>query len=759
MSQRPGGPGLYLATHVKRFISEVQNSPDNESCLRLAIRTLVEFREDRLTSLRSTAPGAVHQIYFQGDHPDTLTRFQNHPLNAIDKLFSWPACLQAFRGDWVDAGMIYRQFVVDSSEAIHRTTGNPVRFRDLGPTQMPEAFKHLLANIGVSEVVPPAGNGPDTPIDLNYIPNVKNYMDWLRENWQAYSGPFVTEGIPWLAFVYPEGMQRIYPEPSPIPGKSAGVSQWNQPARTNLLEFFESLRTTNSSPGWEGNVLTILNRDTGTWDEEHDFSAQFGYPHSSTAVVSGHRETGLPLRRLSNSKTLISHARQFGALSSLKTPAWENMHVLLNQSLADFISVGNETQVDWYWISGQCSAGKPDYSAWLQSTPGSAFNVGGGSAWNQNFQNMLDTFLHDPVDKVHPLQSPHFFFSTERFNEITLKNNASRGHRRTYPVSAIEGAGSTLKNLVMHGEPLTLTSYIFHDFTFFTGDATTFAKFWGLPYHPTNPGAVDEQLYFDQTTASERNKGTLESLYNLAVLILDAGAMPSIGVEVSGAVQFEIDAGSDQMLASSDDRLSTRFSNKLATYADDLAKNNDTSNAQLGLRKLLRTRSRFRQFLIGGRRVRDPRISDPIIGGQAHWWASDMGIIRWSKADMKVDKVKEFMFGPNPSNQIKLNRLVIGSYAVEDVNPIENHRALVGVYYPAIDPTTSPPLAYHLQIDFDDWPLDIQQSYQVELLNESGALVLQFGQTTPGSNSFAITTPANQYLQPGEIHLWIFKGP
>ncbi|TAH36982.1 MAG: hypothetical protein EYC70_08340 [Planctomycetota bacterium] len=734
-SARGGGQGLYLAAedpdlNMKRVVFEPVDGPDG-TLLRLGLRSFVNFTPARLVELkRNGNPGDRWQAYYQG--PDSLHADPN-PTSGTDLHFAWPVVLEALSGDWVDATLRQRAFQVAASQALFRRNDEAVPLRDLPADVLPPVYREVLGVVGLSEVTAAVPGG--APVPLAQEANVRAYLDWLREDWTRYQDMTRYPDAPWYGVAFGEGIAGPDGEAVLAIGSDTG----NLDPRPDLLQFLANLRAPDPGAGWTGNVLAIQNRDSGTVFESA--------PGSADEVAR--RETGRPAIRRDPPDPLPEDL-----LSSMARP--EQLRKQLAQvddSLARLAldGFGGPVQVDWYFINGQWGQAKPDYSQWhpqYLSNPAPMHGVGGGNAWFQGVRDNLEAMLGAGLST--PNRSPHFLVSTERCNDMLLYRNTPHGHRQTHPVAVLEDNGDLNSGMIALAEPVPITSFLYHDYAGMRGVPYSFSLFYGLPYR-TTPLGLDDPRYFRQDRPEDRALATQLSLHKLCREALGAGVVPIVGVELSGQLAFELEAGELGVLDSLDDRLSTSLANQATAGADDLARGGWAEDTPQGMvRRIMRARSQMRQFLLWGRRVRDPRPERP--ENEPNWWAEDLQVIR--RDTLRGFTYRRYNSRPytasNPGG-MPLEALAIGAWADDDART-GGPRVLVAVANPG-------PHTLHYQLRFSPslWDLPAGETYLLEARNLDLSLVAGSDSTFVSSSSGESLLPGTPEIAPGQILFWLFQ--
>lgn len=743
-SSRGGGQGLYLAAHdpdvnVKRLVYEPHKDEeqDDPGLLRMAIRNWVEFTPDRLNELK--APGSAGQLwqsYSQG--PDSAFA-EPSVTSGRDLHFAWPMVIEALHGDWLDATARYKRFFVDRSRALYRQNGEPLRIRDLPKELMPAAYRSLMAMVGLSEVVPDFPGG--IPMQLNEGDNVRDFINFLREDWPRYQNLSQSIHPPWFAVGHGETFMINWYRA----GKTAGTDVGNNPSRRKLNEFHHDLRQESPLELWDGRVMTMLNRDVGNWQKQ--------VPGFEPLIVR--RENGqAALRRVDEKYYFTSYVRP---------AARENFEDLLEESLSDFGFWGaeNQNQLDLYLLTGQWSAAKPDYSEWhpdYPSDPKPERGVGGGNRWFEDTNELLRHLMEGGIE-VEKL-SPELFFSTERCSEALLYRNLPWGHRQTHPMAARDETGGLSGPLGVLAEPVHLTTYLFHEFSLIRGNPYSFSFYYGMPFRTVPLGTVDTR-FFQQNRRDEQARGTALTIRKLAVEVLSAGVLPFIGVEISGKAAFEHDdvpaGGQSSKLDSLDDRLSSSLDDLATVGPDDLARRTFGPHAPMqAARQLIRARSQMRQFLVDGRRVRDPKLIRP--EGEVRWWAEDLHVIRRNRLDLHPSAFGRYHGGEwseeNPGG-IKMESLVVGTYVNDGELHADQTRALIVTMN-----TTPYPVHYQMQFDPGRWGVPAGEQYRLRakaldlsILPDSGTALID---AASGPQKLPSGNLENPYLEGGQIVFWTF---
>lgn len=763
-SLQGGGPGIYVAAHdpdinVKRIVPE-----GRDGFMRVAIRTFVAFDPARSVSLfdpSNAPPGTLWQAYHQG--PDSS---QDDPSVPKDLHFPWPVVLDFFRGDWLDAAQQYKTFFDAESIGVYRDPNAadpqaPVRFRDLPESYAPAPYKNLLAIVGlaeeavVNEQVVPIG-GADGEDYQDAADHIYDYFDFLREDYASYQDTVKFPDMPYLSVLHPLGMKD-----GTEAAKSGGSDRAdsNTDPREGYADFLALIRqTANGGPNY---VLTAQNRDHGSWTNGDSMPVM----PSDLRVLTETQQDAWRNPGASPPDLMVGYDR---------IEARENLQAQLNDSLGRFVPPDvavTEIPLDWYWTSGQGSAAKPDYSFWSVPPTGGENQTGGGNLWTLGQNTMRESFVGSastliPDGTSLPV-SPFFYLSTERLSESILLRNVPSGHRRLYPakwqagINAGEGA-----HMALFSEVVGLTSFLYHDYTLMRGEGFSFAEFYGYvgkcPTSSPSTTAADYQDHglFLQDECSERMKGERITRYRLARVVIHLGLVPQASVELiktQGPDGWPLlcdigGAGLDSL----DDRLD---SNQFQVVGkDDVAKSysGDDIDNPLFFRTLLRTRSRFREFLIGGIRVRDPQLLDPGTPGNP-WWAEDLFFYRWKQADAKGGTPKldtGALF--SGKGGMSLGRLVIGSYVDPSDNLMSGDvRALVVVCNPFFDDPPNYPdvtVEYTLQFDATEWPLPASESYTAQRVD----LTLMTQEVGPGftPTSTSVTIQPAAGVLGGALHYW-----
>ncbi|KAA3609532.1 MAG: hypothetical protein DWQ01_09380 [Planctomycetota bacterium] len=757
-STRGKGQGLYLAAHdpdlnTKRIVTEVQPGENLDQRLHLAVRTFLEFTPDRMAELQGPATGNPRwQAYYQG--PDSLATTPN-PTSGTEVHFTWPIKLSTFKGDWLDAALIYREFFVAESKALYRDSQmQSLRLRDLPSEVLPPAFLDLVATIGVSEVVSPTLPYPYHMAGSFQALNLRAYLNFLRENYQNYQDASQPDP-PYYAVIHGEGM--ISPaNPGIRPFKSGGTDDGNFAPRDGFRQFYDLLRNPDPAVSWPGFVLTALNRDHGSIDHDNVLNETWRI----------RRENSVEATR--NALQTLSSYMRFESV--------QNLVGLLDQSFALFHEPAGhppEVQLDWYWTSGQGSAVKPDYSRWFPAwqTGNHPQGVGGGDAWFTFHRNMRQTILDQSAFTTTDL-SPHINLSTERLNEAVLQYNVPAGHRQPYPCTALEQGGLPALHPLVYAENLNLTSHLYHDFALMRTEPESFSLFYGVPRDDAKfpLSGLPYPVYFDQTLLTQRAKGTLLSLRRLAQYIYCDGLLAGLGVESSGRLAFEIDINGSGTLDHYDDRLSTTFSKKATVGEQDAAAGGWLpADPATHARSIFRARSRMRQFFNGGRRVRDPKLIQP--AGETHWYANNLSIIRWNRVDLNPNSVTEFNGGlnaPGGSHGLSLENVLVGTYVDDDPN-LTGGAGDFRILLVAFNASPNHAVQYQMQFSPADWNLPSPGTETYKLRGVRADLSSLTGAMTGAGELSGIATNATQLnlpeyvagqppiLQPFETHLWVFE--
>jgi len=645
-SQRGGGQGLYVSVtdpdlNLKAIVNEACKGAGGLPLLRLGMRTLVEFqaaetgnglvsRFSELQLANRSGQTELWQSFGIGTTPPTP------PLAEVEDLHfsTWHGSLNTMVGDWYDAAQEYRNFFLEESSAIARdASGQAIPLQELPNSILPQEFREDL--VGVALLEPPS-----TPIGRPYngTPRVSHYrlavgeqaatirafVDFLREDHQQF---LPDEPVPYVSVIHGEGM--INPVgPNPVVVKSSGVENLNHDVRTGLPNLYNALRTADDS--WPGRVLTYINRDTGNYYTGRPYP---GVPDLPLVA----RASGADAPRRSG-RVFNSYAREGG-------PA----HLLgrLRDVYARFGPSGVGT-LDWHATSGQMSVAKPDYAALKEAGRG----LGGGNVWAQNLARFRETLQSEHQNWPGATNSVAFT-STERFHEGVLQNNYPVGHRQFFPASAVEYDGTPLLPIMM-GEPLGLTSVLYHDYTLMQSQPISFSRFYALPLDE-NPNEANSSL-LDQDT--EQSAGQHFSLYRLAQITLDLGLHPGLGLNVDPFNALERDWHRNGIFDAAYDYLCEGFGGEATAGLLDTI-DPTLGRPPLGLpdaaRRILRGRMKLRDFLVGGQRIRDPQLA-PLAQIRHPFYADHLLMRRLDRLDDRDSK------GTYSGPDLQLSNLVMGAW-------------------------------------------------------------------------------------------------
>ncbi|MFG0319282.1 MAG: hypothetical protein ACF8XB_18570 [Planctomycetota bacterium JB042] len=746
--------GLYVAAHdpdlnVKRIVHDVLDQGLGKQ-LRLGLRTFVEFSSDRLEELKTPGvgmPGSLWQRYAQG--PFVLTSEFDRADGRVltrDPSFRWPVVLEMIDGDWIDAIERYREFFVAESHALYRDIqGDAVRLRDLPSSVLPEAHRELIGTIDLLEVTPETPPAAGAPVVVPRADDVRRYVGFLREDWKLYQDLGESVEVPLYLVTPREGMVE---GAGPTPGlavASAGSGGMDRYPRPDLPEFLFRLRVPEGRwppKPWEGRVLVGTPRDHGR--------IHVNNPLIFPGFVSVFRETGHEALFETN-VWLESFARSRAAAN--QTQRIENH--LLAMRARDEEEKTFETQVDLIEMNGSGALAMPDYAEWIPTwrTGGRlpVDDVGGGNAWFEGHREMRRSMMQDGLLAAAP---PALGFSTGEMNEAILQQNLPIGSRTPYPASVLEDDAP--RHLTVFAEPVVMSSYLYHDYAMLRGRGVTFAQSFAMPADEVPVGSGLDPRYLDQTSPAERALGYRLSRHRLAREIVHGGLLSGVGIATAPGLQFENDAGNDGTIGSADDRVCTSDGRTAGEF--DVAKDGWLAGSPPRFaRDLLRARSQMRRFFIGGRRARDPVLTDP--DDDPDFWADDLVVKRWAALDLS-DSIGTFHGGEDASTGgMNIERLVVGTY-VDDglLDDGRRHRLMICVANPS-----SAQITYQLLFDTRKWSLPKTETYSLEALDLQLQAIPNFG-TTPGVtwSSGNLRLPktiggAEPFITPYEVHFWVLR--
>lgn len=751
--RRESGAGLYVAAHdpdvnVKRILHDVIDQGSGNQ-LRLGIRTFVEFASDRLEEMKTPGvgkPGALWQRYAQGPFVKTAVFDPNDErVAARDPSFSWPVVIELLEGDWLDATERYRQFFVAESNAIRRDlAGNAIRLRDLPATMLPRPYDELIGTIDLLDVTPQNPPATGAPVVVARADNVRNYIDYMREDWVSYQPLDESKELPVYLVTHREGMVK---GELPFPGQavaSAGNGGFDRIPRPLLPEFLVRLRDPEPRwppKPWEARVLAGISRDHG--------SLELNNPFLFPGIASVFRETGHEAL-VDIDVWLTSYARPRAASNLIRRIERTLVSTQArNEELETYL-----TQIDLIELDGPGAAATPDYTEWIpqwrtRNLP--IAGVGGGNRWFKGHDEMRRSMREDPVLVVSP---PAIGFSTGEFNEAVLQRNLPIGPRTPFPATAIDDDVTRL--LSVFAEPVMLTSYLYHDYAILRGSGVSFARPYAMPIDEVPLVSGLDPRYFDQTMVVDRGIGHRLSLYHLTREIVHGGLLSGVAISTTPGLTFENDDGGDGAIASYDDRLCLSDGRTAGPF--DTAKGGWASPSPPSFtRDLFRARSQMRAFFIGGRRARDPVLTDP--DDDPSFFADDLFVKRWSALDLS-NTIATYNGGENEAaGGMNVERIIFGTYI--DDGPLDDnrrHRLMICVANPSPAQIT-----YQMLFDPLKWNLPKGETYTMEALDLKLQKIPLFGTATGvkwSSGNLRLPKQVNgahPHITGWGVHFWVLR--
>ena len=793
-SLRGGGQGLFLSTedpdlNLKSVFFDGEKDEEGQPILRLGIRTLVEFQSEfdagiylsRIEELKqsnnSTSP-QLWQVFGIGTSPTQPSSATIQDIN----FSTWNVKISTMEGDWFDAAQVYREQFLEDSIALERDAlGSPIKLKDLpdnGPNMVvPAEHKWDAFMLGLLE--PPDNPGTTSPgkldgrwIDMpEQLAAIRAHINFFREGWSAFYP--VGALTPMISVVHGHGMTANESPPtiSTEVHKSGGVENMNYSVRNKIPLLYDKLRNEDvfALPPWEGRVMTFQNRDTGNYHEEDPLKFPLNPDIPIVRRASGVEAFRKDIASTPDDELLSSYAS--GENPPLppngRADGPSNLQALLKDSFESFIRPnGGSSQLDWYTTSGQMSSFKPDYSV---SSTYAHRGIGGGNQWALNVKEMRDDLINfsSPPLSWTNMGTSKIITGTERFNEGVLQNNIPSGHRQSFPVSAREFDG-TPQLACMLGEPLSLTTVLYHDYSLMMTPPITFSLYYGLVYPEQSPGLASSKL-LDQRDPQQRKAGRQFTLMRLAKFILQDGLQTGLGINVNPTKVMDIDANSDNFFDPQTDYLAQTFSGKATGGGFDridpstgLPPSGDPYHA----RKILRARMRLIDFLSCGQSLRYPEL-EAAVGSLTQFFADGVLVRRFEDLQNPNPNLNSNPLATYTGVDLSTPNIVMGAWAVDhdvflDTDPI-NPAKRVKVVVPMFN-VADHNVEYSLVLPLEEW--DITTAHTLK------CFVIQNGQwidhpgfqdvpVTPGMTTVTIPNMTiggpNPTMTAKELQVWLLE--